>query len=168
MSNFPQINDIVRIGKGKVEYVVVNVTDLNELGTGAVTVESKNTGKVQVVEQARITIVRSAELERTQVIAESTPAKVTVPEFYNRPEDTFDPREDRRQSAYGLAILAALMRKGASNPRQFSHNSNALKPIGSKRTKVRKSVKARRTRVNALSAQYNALLRENGYTINAA
>ncbi len=118
MSNF-NIGDVVRIGKGKVEYVVAQ-TDADNT-----TVESLNTGKAQVVETARLTLLRAAETE---------------------------------------PMNAPVARK---NPRAGLVNVNPLKPIGSKRAKVRQRVKLRRTALNVLGAQYNAM-RKHGYTIKAA
>jgi len=77
--------DIVRIGKGKVEYTVAETQTAPE---GSVTVQSNNTGKFSDVESERLTMVQAivpqdAELKRTESIANARPAKVTVPEFYN-------------------------------------------------------------------------------------
>jgi hypothetical protein len=61
MSNV-KVNDTVRIGKsGKVDYIVRAVHASNDLDTGAVTVESLNSGKQQTVEESRLTIVESFE-----------------------------------------------------------------------------------------------------------
>lgn len=155
MSNFPKINDTVRIGKGKVEYRVVNVIHLNELGTGAVTVESKNTGKVQVVEQARVTVVESA-----PIVIEDAP----VPVIEAQDAEDFDPRTDRRQSDYGLDILSAVLHK---NPRAGAHNVNPLKSVKGKRRKVRDRVRAQRTQVRKLSEAYNTVRRQNGWDFAA-
>lgn len=152
MSQF-NIGDVVRIGKGKVEYVVSNiVNEPNDLGTYAVEVESMNTGKAQVIEAGRLTLLRAAETEPMNV---PLSAPESVEEVKVEGED-FDPRTDRRQSAYGLSILAALVRK---NPRAGLVNVNPLKPIGSGRRKVRAKVKARRTATRVGNEQYNALFK---------
>lgn len=126
--------DIVRIGKGKVEYTVAEVQTAPD---GSVTVQSNNTGKFSDVEVSRVTMVQAF-----------------VPPAAE--QDTFDPRTDRRQSAYGLSILAALVRK---NPRAGLVGVNPLKPIGSERRKVRAKVKARRTATRVGNEQYNALFK---------
>lgn len=51
------IGDVVRIGKGKVEYTVDNVQPENY---GQVLIKSKNTGKTQLVETDRLTLVEAA------------------------------------------------------------------------------------------------------------
>jgi len=162
------IGDTVRIGKGKVDYVVaIEPANPNDLGTYAVTVESLNTQRQQTVEASRLTLIGSADTEPMNTPQDVMSAPESDADTVQVSEDTeaFDAREDRRQSAYGLAILAQLVRKGASNPGQFAHNSNALKPIGSKRSKVRKRIKLRRTLTNHAHAHYNATMRENGYNI---
>ena len=91
-----------------------------------------------------------------------------VAQFENVEE--FDVREDRRQSAYGLSILNALIVKAAKRAGSvyFSAiNPTSNKPIGSKRAKVRQRVKARRTLANTVRARYNTIRRENGYNIAA-
>jgi len=180
MSNF-NIGDVVRIGKGKVEYVVSKiVNEPNELGTYAVEVESMNTGKAQVIEASRLTLLRSADTEpmnvplsasesveeASQDAFQAEHADVTEETFIqHEDEDTFDPREDRRQSAYGLSILAAVMRK---NPRAGAHNVNPLKSVKGKRAKVRNRVRAQRTFLRERNKSFNALTREAGYTPRAA
>lgn len=161
MSNF-NIGDVVRIGNGKVEYVVAShPTDLKD----KTTVESLNTGKAQDVDTARLTLLRSADTEPMNVPQDASPAIVPAEEVEDITND-FDPREDRRQSAYGLAILAAVMRKGANNPKQFAHNSNPLKSVGGKRRKVRARVRAQRTQTRIGNEQYNALYK--AYNVQAA
>lgn len=147
--------DIVRIGNGKVEYVVSR-TDVDNT-----TVESMNTGKAQVVDTQRLTLLRAAETEPMNV---PLSAPESVEEVTVEGED-FDPRQDRRQSAYGLSILAALVRK---NPRAGLVGVNPLKPIGSKRAKVRRKVRAVRTDIRKLNEAYNTVVRNGGYTLTAA
>ena len=153
MSNL-NIGDTVRIGKGKVEYVISKiVNEPNEEGTYAVEVKSTNTGKAQVIEAGRLTLLRAAETKhedtrtREEFLTEVTPVNS---------DDTFDPRTDRRQSAYGLSILAAVMRK---NPNAARLGVNPFKPIGSTRAKVRRVVKVKRTAMHTANAEYNALRR---------
>ena len=156
MSNF-NIGDTVRIGSGKVEYVVDSFPAEGQ----AFVIGEKSS---RTVETTRLVLVRAAvETAFVEKAAESAREHVTVPETYNRPEDTFDPREDRRQSAYGLAILAQVLRK---NPVAGAHNVNPLKHIGSKRAKVRRKVRAQRTALNALARAYNDM-RRHGYNIAA-
>jgi hypothetical protein len=156
------IGDVVTV-TGKVNYVVAQVDG------DAITAESMNTGKARVFEASKLKLVAGADTEpmNTPQEALSVPQDVETPEVEESSEEVFDPRSDRRQSAYGLAILAAVIRKGARNPGQFAHNSNALKAVGSKRAKVRKRVKAKRTTVNVLHREYNRMVRENGYNIAA-
>jgi len=154
MSQF-NVGDVVRIGNGKVEYVVASLpTDLKD----KTTVESMNTGKAQDVDTSRLTLLRAADTD-----------PMNVPQTLDTPVETqdFDAREDRRQSAYGLAILAAVMRKGANNPKQFAHNSNASKSVRGKRAKVRTRVRKARHNANTLNAEYNAMRRNTGYFPNA-
>lgn len=165
------IGDTVRIGKGKVDYVVAEEpSNVNDLGTYAVTVESMNTQRQQVVEAARLTLIGSAYTEPMNVPQEAVSAPESVIEDIAVSEgaEAFDPREDRRQSAYGLAVLNALVMKAAKRPGSvyFSAiNPTSNKPIGSKRSKVRARIKARRTLANNVRAQYNTLRRERGYNI---
>jgi len=142
--------DIVRVGKGKVEYTVAEVQTAPE---GSVTVQSNNTGKFSDVEASRLTMVQ-AFVPLSAPVSDADTVQVS---------DDFDPREDRRQSAYGLAILAAVMRK---NPAAGAHNVNPLKPIGSKRSKVRSKVRAQRTAIRKVSEAYNDM-RRHGYNIAA-
>lgn len=157
MSNF-NIGDTVRIGSGKVEYVVDSFPAEGQ----AFVIGEKSSRTVEIT---RLVLVRAAvETAFVEKAAESAREHVTVPETYNRPEDTFDPREDRRQSAYGLSILAAVLRK---NPVAGAHNVNPLKSVRGKRVKVRRKVRAQRTAVRKLSEAYNALRRDGGYNIAA-
>ncbi len=169
MSNF-NIGDVVRIGKGKVEYVVSKiVNEPNDLGTYAVEVESMNTGKAQTVEAGRLTLLRSADTDPMNVpqehaSVEAIEAALSAGEASQDVED-FDPREDRRQSDYGLSILAALLRK---NPNAGSVGHNPLKPIGSKRSKVRARVKRQRRAANNMARAYNEMRRSTGYFPNVS
>lgn len=153
------IGDIVRIGSGKVEY---SVDSFPAEGQAFVIGEKSS----RTVETTRLILVKAA--ESVAQSAETFADVMDRVDAYTDGEDDFDPRTDRRQSAYGLAILAQIMRKNAHDPRRFLHNSNPLKPIGSKRAKVRKRVKAQRFVANNLSAQYNTLVREGGYSVRAA
>lgn len=158
MSQF-NIGDVVKRGNGKVEYVVASIDG------DKVTVESMNTGKPVTVDVSALTLLRAAETEPMNVPL-SAPVSDADTVQVSDTEEAFDPREDRRQSAYGLAILAAVLRK---DPRAGMTNRNALKPIGSTRAKVRKRVKAERTRYHQAGQRYNAMVREYGqYTPNAA
>lgn len=147
--------DIVRVGKGKVEYTVAEVQTAPE---GSVTVQSNNTGKFSDVEASRLTLLRSADtdpMNDPQVIAQVISEGEDMAREHVRAEiegDVFDPREDRRQSAYGLAILAQVMRK---NPVAGAHNVNPLKSVRGKRVKVRRKVRAQRTALNTLARAYN-------------
>jgi len=150
------IGDMVKIGSGKVEYVVAGLMDQV---TGEIVVESMNTGKPKSVEAARLTLLRAADTDPMNEPL-SAPQDDETPNVEGEP---FDPRTDRRQSAYGLAILAAVMRK---NPAAGAHNVNPLKPIGSKRSKVRSKVRAQRTAIRKVSEAYNDM-RRHGYNIAA-
>lgn len=166
MSNF-NIGDTVRIGKGKVVYrVVETLGDSVEL----LNLEAVESGrKRNEVEATSVTLVQAAvETAFIEKAEESATKHVTVPATYNRPEDAqsvsveettgeaWDPREDRRQSAYGLSILAAVLRK---NPNAARLGVNPFKPIGSTRAKVRRAVKAKRTAMHTANARYNTLRR---------
>jgi len=154
MSQF-NIGDVVKRGNGKVEYVVASID-----GDKA-TVESMNTGKPVTVDVSALTLLRAAETDPM-----NDPQGTVTVDLVEESGEAFDPREDRRQSAYGLAILNAILRK---DPRAGMTNRNALKPIGSTRAKVRKRVKAERTRYHQAGQRYNAMVREYGqYTPNAA
>lgn len=148
------IGDVVRKGNGKVEYVVAA-----QNADGSYTVESMNTGKPSVEEASRLTLVRAAETEPMNV----SQGNVTV-ELVEETGEAFDPRVDRRQSAYGLMILQAVLRK---NPAALRMNTNALKPIGSKRPKVRSKVKAQRDAKRRAATWYNREVRNHGYNIAA-
>ena len=169
MSQF-NVGDVVRIGNGKVEYVVASLpTDLKD----KTTVESMNTGKAQDVDTSRLTLLRAADTDPMNV-PQTLDTPVETQDFVDlvasvdaEQEEDFDAREDRRQSAYGLAILAAVMRKGANNPKQFAHNSNASKSVRGKRVKVRTRVRKARHNANTLNAEYNAMRRNTGYFPNA-
>lgn len=164
MSNI--IGATVRINTGKVEYVV---TEQNEDGTYNLKGEKSSR---KSVEASKLVVVREADVEHAPVAAiEAVLSASQAPEEASRVSEdaeAFDPREDRRQSAYGLAILAAVMRKNAHNPRAFAHNSNPLKSVQGKRDKVRKRVRRQRFEANNLSAQYNELVRAQGYRVQAA
>lgn len=171
MSNI--IGAIARINTGKVEYVVA---EQNEDGTYNLKGEKSNRNNIAA---ENLVIVREADVEHATVEAIETAMNApqdtldaeTVQAIAAHVEDpnaddTFDPREDRRQSAYGLAILNALLRK---NPRSGMSNTNPLKPIGSKRPKVRAKLKAERTAYHAVGRRYNEAVRLYGqYTPNAA
>lgn len=57
------VNDTVRIGKGKVEYTVYGVSG------EWVTIASVNTGKVQNVHVLRLVVVKRAEVKRLEDVA---------------------------------------------------------------------------------------------------
>lgn len=57
--------DVVRIGKGKVEYTVFEVQSASE---GSVTVQSNNTGKVQDVEVSRLSMVKANNVIEAPVV----------------------------------------------------------------------------------------------------
>jgi hypothetical protein len=61
------IGDVVRIGKGKVEYTVDNVQPENY---GQVLIKSNNTGKTQLVETDRLTLVHSDFLSDAEIETE--------------------------------------------------------------------------------------------------
>jgi hypothetical protein len=179
MSNF-HIGDTVRVGKtGKVEYQVINITDEGvhvSSGKSNRTVPSDNLTLVKAATNVSVEDVvatQDVDVERAywEEINNTNPGLLSDSKRAElngtATEDTFDPRQDRRQSAYGLSILAQVLRKGANNPRQFGHNSNPLKPITSKRAKVRNRIKAQRATANALHREYNAMVREQGYKMGA-
>lgn len=141
--------DIVRIGKGKVEYTVAEVQTAPE---GSVTVQSNNTGKFSDVDAERVTMVQAFVPQAPT----STETNVSVELVEETTGEAWDPREDRRQSAYGLSILAAVMRK---NPNAVRLGVNPFKPIGSTRAKVRAAVKAKRTAMHRANEAYNTLRR---------
>ena len=139
MSNF-NIGDTVRIGSGKVEYAVDSFPTEGQ----AFVIGEKSS---RTVETTRLVLVKAAQM------APSAPEGDETPNVEGEP---FDPRTDRRQSAYGLSILAAVMRK---NPNAARLGVNPFKPIGSTRPSVRKAVKAKRRAMHEANAQYNTLRR---------
>lgn len=137
--------DIVRIGKGKVEYTV-------EYGetVGMIHVQSHNTGKSQAVDPARLVLVEAVQDVAEEAGCSVEELAIPTPDLGQTGEDrmaTFQggPEEGLtgtvvstvpERSAYSKAILAALQLK--------SHVFAGLK-----RPKVRTTTRARKMAKNA-------------------
>lgn len=126
--------DIVRIGKGKVEYTV-----LSDVTTSGADVESHNTGKAQTVDAGRLVLVKSAEdaillVEQNDHDAEDLTFEDVLAPVGLLTGTVVSTVPER--SAYSKAILAALQLK--------SHVFAGLK-----RPKARTTTRARKMAKNA-------------------
>jgi hypothetical protein len=125
----PENGDTVRIGGGKVEYVIL------ETNGNKCTVESMNTGKAQEVETSRLKLVEKGKSDDNKGGSETGG---------NACKDV-----DGRETPYGLMILMALMRK----PYVHLAVNNPMKPSNRKRNRAR--IKRERTTWHTRNAMAN-------------